>query len=355
LISFGGLFDIDGKKRRVDEIAHLESDPTFWDNNIRAKETLKEKATLELTLKPFADAQRRFDDISVLLELGSESGGLDSDSQKEIEESLVFLDEALRKLELNKMLSGERDSSDAFIEIHSGAGGTEACDWTGILARMYTRYAADRGFECEMVDFTDGDGAGYRSVAYEIRGPFAYGFLKAESGVHRLVRISPFDSAARRHTSFASVYVYPSVEEDIKIEVRTEDLRIDTYRAGGAGGQHVNKTDSAVRITHLPTNIVVQCQAERSQIQNRERAMKMLKARLYELEMRKRQEEIDKANAEKKDIGWGSQIRNYVLQPYQMVKDVRTKLETSSVDKVLDGDLQPFIEAYLMMNADAKA
>jgi peptide chain release factor 2 len=250
------------------------------------------------------------------------------------------------------MLSGEQDKADAFIEIHSGAGGTEACDWTGILARMYTRYATQRGFDCEMVDFTDGDGAGFRSVTYEVRGLFAYGFLKAESGVHRLVRISPFDANARRHTSFASVYVYPSVEEDIKIDIKTEDLRIDTYRAGGAGGQHVNKTDSAVRITHNPSGIVVQCQAERSQIQNRERAMKMLKAKLYELEMQKRQAELDKVNSEKKDIAWGSQIRNYVLQPYQLIKDVRTKYESSSVDKVLDGDIQPFIEAYLMMHAE---
>jgi peptide chain release factor 2 len=203
-----------------------------------------------------------------------------------------------------------------------------------------------------MVDFTDGDGAGFRSVTYEVRGLFAYGFLKAESGVHRLVRISPFDANARRHTSFASVYVYPSVEEDIKIDIKTEDLRIDTYRAGGAGGQHVNKTDSAVRITHNPSGIVVQCQAERSQIQNRERAMKMLKAKLYELEMQKRQAELDKVNSEKKDIAWGSQIRNYVLQPYQLIKDVRTKYESSSVDKVLDGDIQPFIEAYLMMHAE---
>ncbi len=298
------------------------------------------------------ESQRRYEDVSVLFELSQESGEIDSSTQKEIDEGLIFLDESLRKLELNKMLSGEQDKADAFIEIHSGAGGTEACDWTGILARMYTRYATQRGFDCEMVDFTDGDGAGFRSVTYEVRGLFAYGFLKAESGVHRLVRISPFDANARRHTSFASVYVYPSVEEDIKIDIKTEDLRVDTYRAGGAGGQHVNKTDSAVRITHNPSGIVVQCQAERSQIQNRERAMKMLKAKLYELEMQKRQAELDKVNSEKKDIAWGSQIRNYVLQPYQLIKDVRTKYESSSVDKVLDGDIQPFIEAYLMMHAE---
>jgi peptide chain release factor 2 len=309
---------------------------------------LKEKATLESVLSPLKQAQTKCDDIEVLLEFAAESGELEESSLKEIQDGFEILEQSLRKLELRKMLSEKTDTADAYLEIHAGAGGTEACDWAGILARMYSRYALDRGFDCEMIDFTAGDGAGYRSVTYEIRGPYAYGFLKAESGIHRLVRISPFDSNARRHTSFASVYAYPSVEDEIKIEIKTEDLRIDTYRAGGAGGQHVNKTDSAVRMTHLPTGTVVQCQAERSQIQNRERAMKMLKAKLYELELQKRQEEIDKANAEKKEIGWGSQIRNYVLQPYQLVKDVRTKMETSNVTKVLDGDLQPFIEAYLM-------
>lgn len=261
------------------------------------------------------------------------------------------LEVGLRALEFQRMLSGEQDSADCYINIHAGAGGTEACDWVGILARMYSRYASARGFKSNVIDFTEGDGAGYRSVTFEVNGSYAYGFLRAENGIHRLVRISPFDSNARRHTSFASVFVYPVVDDDIEIEIKTEDIRVDTYRAGGAGGQHVNKTDSAVRMTHMPTGVVVQCQAERSQIQNREKAMKMLRARLYELELQKRQAEADKINATKKRIAWGSQIRNYVLQPYQLIKDVRTGTQSSAVQGVLDGDLQPFIESYLMQDA----
>lgn len=273
---------------------------------------------------------------------------MDAGSKGEIESNLISVESSLRKLEVAKMLSGEMDAGDCYLSVNAGAGGTEACDWAGILARMYARYATDKNFEIETTDFTEGDGAGFRSISYEIRGPYAYGFLKAEVGIHRLVRISPFDANKRRHTSFASVYVYPVVEDDIDIEIKTDDLRVDTYRASGAGGQHVNKTNSAVRITHAPSGVVVQCQAERSQIQNKERAMKMLKARLYEIELQKKQAEVDAANAEKKEIAWGSQIRNYVLAPYQLVKDVRTKIETSNVQAVLDGDLQPFIEGYLM-------
>ena len=279
---------------------------------------------------------------------------MDASSLEEIHANLDDLDSSLRQLELAAMLNGEQDAGNAYLVIHAGAGGTEACDWAGILARMYTRYCAQRGFSCAVMDSTDGDGAGYRSITFEVNGVYAFGFLKAEVGIHRLVRISPFDSNARRHTSFASVYVYPMVDDDVEIVVRDEDLRVDTYRAGGAGGQHVNKTDSAVRMTHIPSGIVVQCQAERSQIQNRLRAMKMLKARLYEAEMEKRQAELDKINATKKAISWGSQIRNYVLQPYQLIKDVRTGMETSTVSKVLDGDLQPFIEAYLLKKSQGQ-
>ncbi len=293
------------------------------------------------------------DDLKALHQLCVEMGEVDSSSHEEFSSEFKAAEEELRKLELSRMLSGENDAGNCYLSINAGAGGTEACDWASILARMYQRYAQKQGFKADVVDFTDGDGAGYRSITFEISGINAYGFLKAEVGVHRLVRISPFDSNARRHTSFASVFVYPMIEDDIQVEVRTEDLRVDTYRAGGAGGQHVNKTDSAVRMTHLPTGIVVQCQAERSQIQNREKAMKMLKARLYELELQKRQAEADKVNATKKSISWGSQIRNYVLQPYQLIKDTRTQHETSNVDKVLDGDIQDFIEMYLLKGGEA--
>lgn len=288
-------------------------------------------------------------DSEAMLELCKEMGGVDADSLTEIHAYLTKAHELLRGLELQKMLSGEQDAGDAYLTIHAGAGGTEACDWVGIMARMYSRYAGMQGFQCQVVDFTEGDGAGYRSITFEVSGTYAFGYLRAEVGIHRLVRISPFDSNARRHTSFASVYVYPIVDDsDFEIEVRDEDLRVDTFRSSGAGGQHVNKTESAVRMTHIPSGIVVACQAERSQIQNRAKAMKMLKARLYEAEMEKRQAALDKMHAQKKAIAWGSQIRNYVLQPYQLIKDVRTGVETSTVQKVLDGDLQEFIEAYLM-------
>ncbi len=326
----------------------MESMPDMWSDSGKAAKLLKQKKEMEGKLGPFLKAAQKAEDGSTLLELCKEMGGLDEPSLAEIHGSISEAEDLLRGLEMKKMLSGERDAGDAYLIIHAGAGGTEACDWAGILARMYNRYCAERGFKTEVMDFTDGDGAGYRSVSFEVTGEYAYGFLKAEVGIHRLVRISPFDSNARRHTSFASVYVYPIVEDDIEIEVRTEDLRVDTFRSSGAGGQHVNKTESAVRITHIPSGIVVACQQERSQMQNRAKAMKMLKARLYEAEVARRQAETDKENATKKTISWGSQIRNYVLQPYQLIKDVRTGVETSSVNKVLDGDLQPFIEAYLL-------
>lgn len=249
------------------------------------------------------------------------------------------------------MLSGPQDTTGAFLQINAGAGGTESCDWASILLRMYLRYCEAKGYKAQIIDSTDGEGAGYRSVTLSIEGLYAYGYLKAEVGVHRLVRISPFDANKRRHTSFVSVYVYPDIEEDIDIEINEANLRIDTYRAGGAGGQKVNKTDSAVRMTHLPTNIVVQCQNERSQHQNRAMAMKMLKARLFELEMEKKRAEQAKVEANKKDIAWGSQIRSYILQPYQMVKDHRTNYETSQTQKVLDGDLDELIRKYLLSSS----
>jgi peptide chain release factor 2 len=303
-------------------------------------------------LDPFQTLSRAVEDSETLLELAE--GSLDTESLTEIHTNLVSAATLLRELELRQMLSGETDANDCYLTVHAGAGGTEACDWAGILARMYRRYAEIRGYKTSVIDFTDGDGAGYRSITFEVSGSFAYGYLKAEVGVHRLVRISPFDSNARRHTSFASVFAYPIVDDTIEINIRSEDLRVDTYRAGGAGGQHVNKTDSAVRMTHIPSGIVVQCQAERSQIQNREKAMKMLRARLYEVELQKRQAEADAMHATKKENSWGSQIRNYVMQPYQLIKDVRTGVETNTIQKVLDGDLQEFIEAYLMGKVNSK-
>lgn len=310
---------------------------------------MKEKKQIQENLEPFQAAARAIEDSQTMLELGADAGGIDEEMWDEVHGGIRSAEKLIRELELKQMLSGPMDRNDCYLSVHAGAGGTEACDWAGILARMYLRYATARGFEIGVVDFTDGDGAGYRSVTYSIKGNFAYGFLKAEKGVHRLVRISPFDANARRHTSFSSVDVYPEIEDDIEIDLKMEDVRVDTYRAGGAGGQHVNKTDSAVRMTHEPTGIVVQCQQERSQIQNREKAIKMLKAKLYELEVQRRQDEVDKVNAEKRKIEWGSQIRNYVMQPYQLVKDVRSGFETSSIDKVLDGDIQNFIESYLMI------
>ena len=289
------------------------------------------------------------EDALTLLELCREDEGpLDKDSLGEIHNSIFEVREGFNKLRLQKMLSGELDSADCYLSVNAGAGGTEACDWAGMLARMYTRYANDQDFNVTTIDFTEGDGAGYRGITFEMSGHNAYGYLKAEIGVHRLVRISPFDSNARRHTSFASVFVYPVIDDSIEVDFKMEDVRVDTYRASGAGGQHVNKTESAVRMTHGPSGIVVQCQAERSQIQNREKCLKMLRAQLYEMELKRRQEEVDKTNSTKKSISWGSQIRNYVFQPYQMVKDVRTGAETSSIQKVMDGDIQNFIENYLM-------
>lgn len=335
----------------MDEIKNLENDAGLWSNTQKAARILKEKKQIELVLDPFTKVASGVEDAHTLLDLCREQGEIDGESLTEVHHLIHQSREAIKGLEFQTMLAGELDSGDAYIIIHAGAGGTEACDWAGMLARMYTRYASDRGFKVGLMDSTDGDGAGYRSVTYEVQGPYAYGFLKAEAGIHRLVRISPFDSNARRHTSFASVFVYPIVDDDIEIVIRSEDLRVDVYRSSGAGGQHVNKTESAVRITHLPSGIVVACQAERSQIQNREKAMKMLKARLYEAEVEKRQAEADKVNAEKKSISWGSQIRNYVMQPYQLVKDVRTGMETSAVQKVLDGDIQPFIESFLLKKA----
>jgi peptide chain release factor 2 len=272
----------------------------------------------------------------------------DERTQEEIKVELERLSAEIRDDELKMMLSSEQDPMDAIMSIHAGAGGTEAQDWAEMLLRMYLRWAELRGYRTNIIDYLPGDEAGVKSVTWELRGEYAYGYAKAEIGIHRLVRISPFDSNARRHTSFASVFVYPEVDDQIVIEINDKELRIDTYRSTGAGGQHVNKTDSAVRITHLPTGIVVQCQNERSQHKNKAMAMKYLRSRLYEMKLREQNEKIDDINKTKKDIAWGSQIRSYVLHPYKMVKDHRTSLETGNVNRVLDGDIDDFIKAYLM-------
>jgi len=280
-----------------------------------------------------------------MLDMAQEAG--DEGTFSEVSDEILRLNGELDELELKRLLDGETDMNSSFLTINSGAGGTEACDWASMLMRMYLRYADKQGYRAEVLEMTEGDGAGIKSVTIHIQGAYAFGYLKAESGVHRLVRISPFDSNARRHTSFASVFAWPEIDDSIEIEIKGEDLKIDTYRAGGAGGQHVNKTDSAVRITHMPTGIVVQCQNERSQHANRDRAMKMLKAALYERELEERNRKKDEMNATKRANEWGSQIRSYVLHPYQLVKDHRTEHETSQSQDVLDGALQPYINAFL--------
>ncbi len=321
-------------------------EPDFWTDQKKAQALNREKARAAETVTAWDAPRRGLDDAAVLLDLADEAG--DGDSRAEAEAALDTVDEQLRGLEFRRMLSGEHDGADAIVEINSGAGGVEAMDWAAMLHRMYTRYCERQGWEVELADYTEGEEAGLKSCSFLVRGEYAYGFLKAEAGVHRLVRISPFDANARRQTSFASVYVYPDIEKDIEIDVKESDVRIDVYRSSGAGGQKVNKTSSAVRITHLETGIVVAVQNERSQHKNRDVAWKILKARLFELEQKKRDAERQAVESTKTDIGWGNQIRSYVLAPYRLVKDIRTGEETGQVDKVLDGELQPFLEAYLL-------
>ncbi len=306
---------------------------------------MRARTHLEKTVTAYEALERELEDNVELLKLGEAEG--DKAVVAETETALVELKARAAKLELESLLSGEADANDCFLEVHAGAGGTESQDWAEMLMRMYVRWAESHGDEVEWLEESPGEEAGLKSATIKIVGPNAYGWLKTESGVHRLVRISPFDAAARRHTSFASIWVYPVVEDDIQVEINEKDLRVDTYRSSGAGGQHVNKTDSAVRLTHLPTGIVVQCQNDRSQHRNRAAAMAMLKARLYEFELRKRETEAQAVREAKPEIGWGHQIRSYVLHPYQMVKDVRTGVEKSAVQAVLDGEIDGFLEAAL--------
>ena len=348
----GGIFDTPAKEARLEELTRLTETTGFWDGKDKANTVLKEKASLERALRDWNALARRLSDLEAMAELASEEGG--EAMRGELERELEVVRKDIASAEVAALLSGEQDASNAIVSIHPGAGGTEAQDWAEMLMRMYLRWAEKRGYRTEILDYQNGEEAGVKSVTFMVNGDYAYGRMKAEAGVHRLVRISPFDANKRRHTSFASVYVYPEVEEDIDITIDEKELRIDTYRSSSAGGQHVNKTDSAVRITHLPTNIVVQCQNERSQLKNKNVAMKVLRSRLYELRKKEHDEKVGKLVSEKKDIAWGSQIRSYVFQPYQMVKDHRTGVEVGHVASVMDGDLDQFIEAYLIAGSGTR-
>lgn len=337
--------DWDTALRRLDELNALSEDPNLWNDADKAQKLMRERTQLDTAITGCRQMEADLDDLLGLIELAEAEG--DQEVADDAEAQLRALKERAGKMELETLLSGEADSNDCYLEVNAGAGGTEAQDWAEMLLRMYTRWAEQHGYKVEYIEESAGEGAGIKSGTIRVLGRNAYGWLKTEAGVHRLVRISPFDSNARRQTSFASVWVYPEVDDTIDIQINEGDCRIDTYRASGAGGQHVNKTDSAVRITHLPTNIVVACQTERSQHQNRARAWEMLRARMYEAELQKREAAAQALEDTKTDIGWGHQIRSYVLQPYQMVKDLRTNVETSDTQGVLDGDLDQFMAASL--------
>jgi len=341
----GGIFDVAKAEQRAAELTEKSAAPGFWNNQEAAQKLLKERAGLQATLDSWKRLAGGLADGKVFLEMAAEG---DAEGLTEAEAKASEIEQFLGEMEMRQMLGGEHDAGNAIVTVHPGAGGTESQDWAEMLLRMYLRWAERRGFKTETVDLQPGEGAGIKNATFTVEGPYAYGYLQGEGGVHRLVRISPFDANARRHTSFASVFIYPDVEDEIEIEIRDEDLRVDTYRSSGAVGQHVNKTDSAVRLTHLPTNIVVACQNERSQHKNKAMAMKVLKARLYELEMEKQQEKMAELTKGKKDISFGSQIRSYVLHPYQLVKDLRTGVEIGNTTAVLDGDIDRFIQAYLL-------
>ena len=344
--------DLETAEHRMEEFNAMSEDPELWNNPAKAQKLMRERQMLADALENYKTLSTELQDNIDLIELGE----LEDDAEVvgEAESAIADLVELAAKKELEALLDGEVDGNDCFLEINAGAGGTESCDWAAILARMYVRWAEKHGYKVETISENAGEEAGIKSVTYQIKGQNAYGWLKSESGVHRLVRISPFDSAARRHTSFSSVWVYPVIDDTIEIDINPSELRVDTYRSSGAGGQHVNKTDSAVRMTHLPTGIVVTASAK-SQHQNRATCMAALKSRLYEIEMRKRTASIQDAHDNKGDAGWGNQIRSYVLQPYQMVKDLRTNVETSDSQGVLDGDLDKFMAAALALEVTGKS
>ncbi|NLL42428.1 MAG: peptide chain release factor 2 [Firmicutes bacterium] len=341
------MFDIDAKETKLRELEEAMLEEGFWDNQELAQQTTKEISSAKRTIQEWNEVRRLHDDASTLVELLDETE--DAALQAELDALLPTLQRSVDELELASLLDGEYDANNAILTIHPGAGGTESQDWASMLLRMYTRWAEDQGYSVETLDYQPGEEAGLKDVTLLIKGENAYGYLRSEKGVHRLVRISPFDSSGRRHTSFSSVEVLPEIEDDVTVEIMPDDLRVDTYRASGAGGQHVNKTDSAIRITHLPTGIVVQCQSERSQHANREAAMKILRARLLERQLEEQRAKMESLKGQQQDIAWGSQIRSYVFCPYTMVKDHRTNIEVGNVDGVMDGDLNPFIEGYLKL------
>ena len=346
LKNLGKQLNIPEKRQQILDLKKESADESFWNDASKAQEKMKVLDLLKVEVDVFSAQESALEDAKTAVELGEEGG--DDSLLEETRSVLASVDQAISKMEFRRMLSGEHDIADAILFINAGAGGTESCDWAEMLLRMYRRWCDRKGLKNEVVDFTPGDSAGFRSATMTVMGEYAYGYLKAEIGVHRLVRISPFDSNKRRHTSFASVFVLPDVEKDIEIEIRPEDLKTDTFRSGGAGGQHVNKTESAVRITHIPSGIVVACQSERSQHQNRAVAMKVLKAKLFQKELEAQQKEREALAKDKKKIEWGSQIRSYVLHPYRMVKDHRTEMEMGDADRVLDGDIDPFIQKFLL-------
>lgn len=346
-MKWGTLFDISSKKQKLTELEELTGDPDFWNNMESAQKILQQVKQIKNTVDTYSNLCTEFEDLIVLIELGNE------ENDESIVDEVIQLKERFTKnyehLKISTLLDGEYDKNNAILTLHSGAGGTEACDWVSMLFRMYTRWIEKQGFTYEELDFLAGDEAGIKSVTIQVNGENAYGYLKSEKGIHRLVRISPFDSSGRRHTSFASCDIMPEIEDDVNLQINQDDLRIDTFRASGAGGQHVNKTSSAIRITHIPTGTVVQCQSERSQFKNKDSALKMLRAKLYNLKIQEQNEKISEIRGEVKDIGWGSQIRSYVFQPYNLVKDHRTSEETGNTQDVMDGGIDRFINAYLKM------
>lgn len=343
--AFRGLFDLETKRARIHELEEQMANPSFWDDQGAAQKVIDESNALKKYVESFEAIEENLENLEVSYELVKEEA--DQELFDELNEQLQVFMKKINDFELELLLSEPYDANDAIIELHPGAGGTESQDFASMLLRLYQRWAENKGYSVETLDYLPGDEAGVKSVTLLIKGHNAYGYLKSEKGVHRLVRISPFDSSGRRHTSFVSCDVTPEMNDDVDIEIRAEDIKIDTYRASGAGGQHVNKTDSAVRLTHLPTNIIVTCQNQRSQIKNREAAMKMLKSKLYQLEIEKQKEELASIRGEQKEIGWGSQIRSYVFHPYSMVKDHRTNIDVGNTQAVMDGEIDQFIDAYL--------
>lgn len=342
---WGTHFDIAKHKQEVEDLEGISAEPEFWSDMEKAQKVLQQLKGYKDLIEKYEQLCSTFADILTLIEMGNEEDD-EEIAQEAISEAKAF-EEAFESMRIATLLDGDYDMNNAILSLHAGAGGTEACDWVSMLYRMYSRWADRRDFKIQLLDYLEGEEAGVKSVTIQINGPNAYGYLKSEKGIHRLVRISPFDSSGRRHTSFASCDVIPEITDEVEVDIRTEDLRIDTYRASGAGGQHINTTDSAVRITHIPTNVVVQCQNERSQIQNKDKAMQMLKAKLFEREREERMAKIDGIRGEKKEIAWGSQIRSYVFHPYNMVKDHRTSAETGNSGSVMDGDIDKFMNAYL--------